>query len=95
MHNLKMHKIGHESLASIFQFRRTKSRVRFDNIFWFISLVSTTKKKFPEINLHDSELMTHVHVHGRQLQNCIFTYNIIIDGWKFQWQFELLHRKFY
>ena len=59
--------VGRQPWTSIFQFRRTKSRIQFDNIFWFISLLSTTKKKFPKINLHDSELMTYVHVHGRQL----------------------------
>ena len=59
--------IGLQPWSSIFQFRRTKSRIQFDNLFWFISLLSTTKKKFPKINLHDSELMTYVHIHGRQL----------------------------
>ena len=59
--------VGRQPWSSIFQFRRTKSRIQFDNLFWFISLLSTTKKKFPKINLHDSELMTYVHIHGRQL----------------------------
>ena len=62
-----MVQLGLEPWTSIFQFRRTKSRIQFDNIFWFISLLSATKKKFPKINLHDSELMTYVHIHGRQL----------------------------
>ena len=39
--------IGLQPWSSIFQFRRTKSRIQFDNLFWFISLLSTTKKKFP------------------------------------------------
>ena len=56
--------LGRQPWSSIFQFRRTKSRIQFDNLFWFISLLSTTKKKFPKINLHDSELMTNVHIHG-------------------------------
>ena len=59
--------VGHQPWTSVFQFHRTKSRIQFDNTFWLISLLSTTKKKFPEINLHNSELMTYVHVHGRQL----------------------------
>ena len=33
--------IGLEPWTSIFQFHMTKSRIRFDNIFWFISLLST------------------------------------------------------
>ena len=59
--------IGLQPWTSIFQFRRTKSRTQFDNIFWFVSLLSTTEKKFPKTNLHDSELMTYAHAHGRQL----------------------------
>ena len=59
--------VGLQPWTSIFQFRKTKSRIQFDNIFWFISLLTTTKKRFPEINLHDSELMTYLHVHGRHL----------------------------
>ena len=50
--------IGLEPWTSIFQFRWTKSRIPFDNIFWYISLLSSTKKKFPKVNLYDSELMT-------------------------------------
>ena len=49
------------------QFCKMKSRIRCDNIFWFISLLSTTKIKFPKINLHDSDPMMYIHVHGRQL----------------------------
>ena len=66
-----MLQIGLQPWTFIFQFRRTKSRIQSDNIFWFISLLSTTRKKFPKINLHDSELMTYVHVHGRQLQKLL------------------------
>ena len=60
--------IGLKPWTSIFQFRRTKSRIRFGNIFWFISLLSATRKKFPKINLHHSELMIYVNFHGSQLQ---------------------------
>ena len=63
--------IGFERWTSIFQFRRANSRTWFDNIFWFISLLSTTKKKFPKIKLHDSELMTYVHFHRRKLQKLL------------------------
>ena len=31
--------IGRQPWTSIFQFRRTKSRIQFDNTFWFISLL--------------------------------------------------------
>ena len=36
--------LGLEPQTYIFQFRRTKSRIWFDNIFWFKSLLSATKK---------------------------------------------------
>ena len=39
--------VGRQPWRSIFQFRRTKSRIQFYNLFWLISLLSTTKKKFP------------------------------------------------
>ena len=37
--------------------------------YWGVAttLLSTTKKCFFKINLHDSELMTYIHVLGRQL----------------------------
>ena len=41
--------IGHKPWTSIFQFCRTKSKIRFDNTFWFISSFSTTKKSFPKL----------------------------------------------
>ena len=31
---------------------------------------------------------------GDNYKNGFFTYKIITDGWKFQWEFELLHHKF-
>ena len=49
IHSIKtVVQIGLQPWTSIFQFRRTKSRIRFDNTFWFISLLSTTKKSFPK-----------------------------------------------
>ena len=32
---------------------------------------------------------------GDNYRFCFVTYNSIIDGWKFQWEFKLLHCKFY
>ena len=63
-------------------------------LFWFITLLSTTKKSFPESTCTIAKWYMFMFM-GDNYQNCFFTYNIINDGWKFQWEFELLHRKFY
>ena len=59
--------------------RRTKSRIRFDNILWFISLLSTTKNKFPKINSHNIELMTYLCTCSWETTNNIASSHIILS----------------
>ena len=80
-HCAVLHSLSHGLLS--FSSVGWKAEYGLTLIFWLISLLYTTKKKFPKINLHDSELMAYVHVHGRQLTELLLHMKYIIDCWRF------------
>ena len=88
--------IGLEPWTSIFQFHMTIYIYGLTIYFGSYHYSQLGYQiKFSKINSHDSELMIYVHFHGRQLPKLLLHIQFYHDDWKFQWEFELLHRKFY
>ena len=79
---------GLQLRSSIFQFRRTKSRIQFDIISCIITKLCIYKKKFPSTTPHDEALLMYVRFHGRQLRIMLNYYYCIVDSM----EIPVLHR---